>query len=381
MRAGCAKRLVLILATITASVIISLRNLLDHNVVIFRYQRKQESLHKCSYSMVETMNHMSSWKSHQNVSGIMEGRQTVIENSNMTKLLTSASKPADGLYLQEPIDKHLFRYIHNPEMTCFHENRMNMDVHVVFFVPSALGNFDRREAIRRSYGKRDTWPVIAGGGKMVTVFMLGSTSDAGLQDKIDIESNKYGDIVQESFIDSYLNLTRKTIMGLKWVKSHCRHAEFAMKIDDDTSIIQRRIIPILRDAPRIRYTLGYVFKNPIVMRHKINKFYMSKAFYPNASLPPYSSGAGYIMSTDVVEAVFNVAITIPIFPWEDVFVGMCLQKLDIEPNHDESFLFRESYRNLLTAKRAESAEKYVIATNIPPRIMVSFYERFRIKES
>lgn len=35
------------------------------------------------------------------------------------------------------------------------------------------------------------------------------------------ESEVYGDIIQESFIDSYNNLTLKTIMMLKWVNNNC----------------------------------------------------------------------------------------------------------------------------------------------------------------
>uniref|UniRef100_A0A182K0K2 Hexosyltransferase n=1 Tax=Anopheles christyi TaxID=43041 RepID=A0A182K0K2_9DIPT len=42
-----------------------------------------------------------------------------------------------------------------------------------------------------------------------------------LQLRIVNESEVYGDIIQESFIDSYNNLTLKTIMMLKWVTNNC----------------------------------------------------------------------------------------------------------------------------------------------------------------
>ncbi|XP_003729410.3 beta-1,3-galactosyltransferase 5 [Strongylocentrotus purpuratus] len=317
--------------------------------------------------------------------------RTVTEKSTITKLLPPAilknvEKTTDTIdnppmnYLQEPIDTHLFSYIHNPEMTCFHTNGSKMDVYLVFFVLSAPGNFVHRDAIRSSYGSRDSWPTVEG-AQVVTVFLLASTGNAGLQDKIDIESNKYGDIVQESFVDSYLNLTRKTIMGLKWVKSHCRHAQFAMKIDDDTSIIQRRILSILHDAPHIRYTLGFIFKKPIVNRDKKDKFYMSKEYYPDDHFPSYPNGHGYVMSTDVVEAVFNVAITIPLFPWEDVFFGTCIHRLDIELNHDNNYLYWGSYKALMTGNKDDIAGKHVMATDIPPEDMVRFFKRFMTKES
>lgn len=56
------------------------------------------------------------------------------------------------------------------------------------------------------------------------LFLLGQSSSANnteLQSKIDDESVLHGDIIQESFIDSYNNLTLKSIMLLKWVVSNC----------------------------------------------------------------------------------------------------------------------------------------------------------------
>ena len=53
------------------------------------------------------------------------------------------------------------------------------------------------------------------------------------QDSIRNESLVHGDIVQGNFLDSYKNLTYKTVMGHMWVSRFCRQAEFVMKADDD----------------------------------------------------------------------------------------------------------------------------------------------------
>lgn len=47
------------------------------------------------------------------------------------------------------------------------------------------------------------------------------------------ENSIYDDIIQEGFIDSYNNLTIKSVMMLKWVHHHCSSAQFLMKSDDD----------------------------------------------------------------------------------------------------------------------------------------------------
>lgn len=57
------------------------------------------------------------------------------------------------------------------------------------------------------------------------VFLLGlpaSENHTDVQSKIEEEVKIYGDIIQEDFIDSYNNLTLKSIMMLKWVNNKCK---------------------------------------------------------------------------------------------------------------------------------------------------------------
>lgn len=57
------------------------------------------------------------------------------------------------------------------------------------------------------------------------VFLLGlppSENHTDVQSKIEEEVKMYGDIIQEGFIDSYNNLTLKSIMMLKWVNNNCK---------------------------------------------------------------------------------------------------------------------------------------------------------------
>lgn len=53
------------------------------------------------------------------------------------------------------------------------------------------------------------------------LFLIGETPSNETQLRIVQESDMFGDVIQESFIDSYNNLTLKTIMMLKWVTTNC----------------------------------------------------------------------------------------------------------------------------------------------------------------
>lgn len=54
-----------------------------------------------------------------------------------------------------------------------------------------------------------------------TVFLVGQTTNNETQAKIIEESQIHQDIIQESFIDTYNNLTLKTLMLVKWVTNNC----------------------------------------------------------------------------------------------------------------------------------------------------------------
>lgn len=53
------------------------------------------------------------------------------------------------------------------------------------------------------------------------VFLLGQTEKNETQEQIVNESRTYNDLIQESFFDSYNNLTLKSVMMLKWITNNC----------------------------------------------------------------------------------------------------------------------------------------------------------------
>lgn len=53
------------------------------------------------------------------------------------------------------------------------------------------------------------------------VFLIGQTESNVTQMGIYEESEMHNDLIQESFLDSYNNLTLKTVMMLKWVNGSC----------------------------------------------------------------------------------------------------------------------------------------------------------------
>lgn len=67
-----------------------------------------------------------------------------------------------------------------------------------------------------------------------------------MQDSIEDESNLHGDIIQENFIDSYNNLTLKSVMLLKYISQHCDKVEFILKSDDDMFVHVQNLLMLVR---------------------------------------------------------------------------------------------------------------------------------------
>lgn len=59
------------------------------------------------------------------------------------------------------------------------------------------------------------------------------------------ENDEYGDIIQETFHDTYNNLTIKSVMMLKWVTNYCPRASYLMKTDDDMYINIKNLLRAL----------------------------------------------------------------------------------------------------------------------------------------
>lgn len=183
-------------------------------------------------------------------------------------------------------------------------------------------------AIRETWGKER----IVANKRIVTYFLLGKTLNSSHHLSVTTESLVYKDIIQKNFMDTYFNLTLKTLMGLEWVHKFCPQSSFVMKTDCDMFVNPYYLTELLLKRNRTtRFFTGALRMNDSPIRDPNSKWYVSKQEYPGNKYPPFSSGTGYVFSTDVASEVYIISKTVPFFKLEDVFVGMCLAELSIVP--------------------------------------------------
>ena len=150
------------------------------------------------------------------------------------------------------------------------------------------------------------------------------------------------------FVDSYRNLTVKTMMIMNWVATFCPHAAHAMKVDADVFVNVFLLLEEVRGYAPQGFITGSVIRDGRPRRDPGNRWFLSEEEYPDPSFPPYVSGAGYVFSPDVARRVVLASRDVPVVPLEDVYVGLCLRAALISPVYAQSFL---SLRNLYEVRR------------------------------
>jgi hypothetical protein len=199
---------------------------------------------------------------------------------------------------------------------------------LISFNPSATKNFHERMAIRTTWTNK----YYNENKNIKNIFIIGLTLNESLNSQIKLESDLYGDIVQGNFLDTYRNLTLKTILGLKWVSEYCANSKFVLKVDDDMVVniqsLSKYLLNLTMNNSLIKNNSIYGYcKTTVVIRDNSSKFYVPKEEYPGYRYPKYCIGPAYIFTSDLMKPMYNLTKYIKPFVMEDVYVGMLAKEL------------------------------------------------------
>lgn len=256
---------------------------------------------------------------------------------------------------------------------------------LVMAIKSQVGNFENRQAIRETWGRSG---LVRGEsrkrGRLVrTVFLLGrQDSSTGphpdLKNLLELESQKYGDILQWDFRDTFYNLTLKDLLFWNWLQQYCPTAIFVFKGDDDVFVRTGALLDYLhrqweehllwgalKNQTHMDLIVGDVINYAKPNRDPSTKYYIPESFYKGV-YPPYAGGGGVVYSGSLALRLFEVSDRVRLFPIDDVYLGMCLHKLGLSPSHHPGFLTFDlpgpergnpcSYRSVLLVHRRTPKE-------------------------
>ncbi|XP_063977178.1 beta-1,3-galactosyltransferase 1-like isoform X2 [Diachasmimorpha longicaudata] len=261
------------------------------------------------------------------------------------------------------IHPHINTTILSPNDSC----TVSPSPYLLIVVCSAVGNQQQRMAIR------DTWASETdlnsyNSTAIKVVFLLGQSDNETLNNSILEESHEYGDIVQEKFIDTYNNLTIKSVMLLKWVTTNCPQATYLMKTDDDMYINIDNLVKALKSRPQSSGTLiGALICHARPILDPKNKWYTPKYMFSEKMYPNYLSGTGYVMSVDVASKLYQSALSTPLLHLEDVYItGLCAGRAELKPVDHPGFSYVQrkldtcTLRSVITAHKVDTSTMHAI---------------------
>ncbi|XP_051930562.1 UDP-GlcNAc:betaGal beta-1,3-N-acetylglucosaminyltransferase 7 [Hippocampus zosterae] len=232
----------------------------------------------------------------------------------------------------------LYRHCRYFPMLLNHPEKCSGEIYLLMVIKSVATQHDRREVIRKTWGKER----VLNGKRIKTLFLLGQPSNraerANHQRLVEYENRIYGDILQWGFLDSFFNLTLKETHFLKWFHTYCPNVHYIFKGDDDVFVNVENIFEFLDSTSHARNLfVGDVIFKARPIRKKENKYYIPQALYNKTHYPPYAGGGGFLMDRTVARRLHWVADTLELYPIDDVFLGMCLEVLQVAPIKHNAF--------------------------------------------
>jgi len=252
--------------------------------------------------------------------------------ANQSRNSNVLSRPKENTTLLAPST------VCNPN-TVNSSNATNSDQDLVLLVIicSAMSNFQERQTIRDSWAS-DTASL----PQTKVIFLLGTIGNLtnDLQTNVTRESDVHDDILQEDFIDSYANLTVKSLMLLKWFSQSCKNVPYVLKTDDDVYINLKNLHALVTKNKKTNLLMGTLICGATPIRDPYNKWFSPKYMYGKKRYPNYLSGTAYLMSRSITSTLYEAALETPVFHMEDIFItGILAQSIGVRPEDNVGFSY------------------------------------------
>ncbi|XP_078661224.1 beta-1,3-galactosyltransferase 1-like [Branchiostoma floridae x Branchiostoma belcheri] len=258
------------------------------------------------------------------------------------------------------LNPHPFTFTLNNPDKC-----KDQDVFLLIIVTSSPEGREQRQAIRQTWGDETNIPGVV----IRTVFAVGVSDDVGIQQALKDESETFRDVVQENFADTPRSLTIKQVMVLKWAFQFCPGARYVLKVESNTfvnifSLV--RYLRSLRGALTRKLVLGWVYNDSVPVRDpegEDKEWYVSMDDFPRDTYPAYAGAFAHVMSSDMPKLLYEASLTTKYLFMDDIYLGLCLEKLGIAPRHHGGFCHWDievdscHYKWLIASRFVDSPEK------------------------
>ncbi|XP_056193358.1 N-acetyllactosaminide beta-1,3-N-acetylglucosaminyltransferase 3 [Falco biarmicus] len=207
-------------------------------------------------------------------------------------------------------------------------------IFLLLAIKSSPVNYERREVIRKTWGQERTFE----GAFIRRVFLVGVAPRARDAKKLNqllrLEQREHRDVLQWDFRDTFFNLTLKQVLFHTWLVEHCPGVRFIFNGDDDVFVNTDNVVRFAmatQGAQEQHLMVGQLFVNNSPVRLQRSKYFVPMQLLASRRYPPYCGGSGMLMSGFTARVISRESQDIRLFPIDDVYLGMCLEKAGLLP--------------------------------------------------
>lgn len=282
----------------------------------------------------------------------------------------------DGEATISPFPMDIDFVLHDPDL-CRRSQAAKQQTEWLIYFHSKADNIKRRDLLRVTWASEHFFrqPIVK------RVFMIGQPHDGATFTKLLAEFDQHRDLVVGNFVDSYRNLTLKSIMALKWISTYCANARYAVKADDDVFVNMAEVTSLIHNLPERKRTLVCAVNDAGLMPilrdpQSCLKWCVADTDFPgDYGYPTYCSGLAYVISMDIIRDLYEAALRTRYFFIDDVYTtGLLPLKLSYPVNYVR---FRYSWDNAeaMGDYASNSAAQYYAIVTGSSQTFLQYFKR------
>jgi len=216
-------------------------------------------------------------------------------------------------------------------------NNISAKKFIFVYVFVRVEHFERRNPIRATWANKILFSFL----NVAFVVGLSTNQSEEFKRKLNQEQADHADLIQGNFIDSYRNLSYKSLQAWEWIAEKCSNAKYILKIDDDVVLNTFNLMKFLNREKKFVFSLSNFedLKNTFICRvvpggkvcreknfcgksYVLEEEYNEKLYGLKNKYGKYCHGLAVLMTPDLVSNLLMKAFQIKLFFIDDVYVGI-----------------------------------------------------------
>ena len=230
-------------------------------------------------------------------------------------------------------------------------------------------NCEQRKALREERLKNLRW---------LLVFVVGKAGPGTNDDELNMaEARQHNDMLIGNITDNYINNVIKLFMGQIWASRF--DIKYTLKADDDVYLRIPRVLEYFVNAKFPRPFYGGMTYMPIRVNRVIGgKWTVSWKYYGEVNFPMFNAGAFFILSTDLLDRLFNYVHIRKPFHTDDAYVGVAMRDFGVKITTIFSFGLRPDMNEFIRkAKDCEILRFDGFSHNMDPESTRFLHDRLK----